>query len=613
LEEHGISWKVYQNELSLPTGLTSEAESWLANYGDNPLEYLTQYNVRYIAKYRVHLVSTQKRLYKELDQLMGLPTSSFVQLKIEMTRRALEKAQVEARKWTEENFSKLSPQEQNIHRKAFVTNTGDPTYRQLTDLTYDDNGKERTLRVPKGDLFHQFREDIDKGTLPTVSWIVAPENFSDHPSSPWYGAWYLSETLDILTQKPEVWKKTIFILCYDENDGYFDHVPPFVAPDPSRPETGKASADIDTSLEHVRMEQEEERQRQFPNSSGRAGPIGLGYRVPLVIASPWSRGGYVCSQVFDHTSILQLLEKILSHKTKLAVQETNISAWRRTVCGDLTAAFRPYNGEKMALPTPVERDAFMGAVHRAQFKEVPAGFKKLKAEEIAQARTDAKKLPSFPKQEAGMRPSCGLPYELSAAAALNADRKTLTLRLAAGKELFGERSAGGAFHVYVLNATQGSKENPTRAYAVSAGDSLSDSWSLEDFRERKYQVCVHGPNGFFREFRGSADDPSLEIKLEAARVNGKPTRDLMLRLSNRSPEHAYIVSVDDLGYGAPSSKIDLAKAGSKEAGAEITVELKSSFGWHDLRIRVEGAAEFSQRFAGRIETAQESFSDPLMA
>ena len=75
--------------------------------------------------------------------------------------------------------------------------------------------------------------------------------------------------------------------------------------------------------------------------------IGLGFRVPLVIASPWSRGGWVCSEVFDHTSSLQFLEKFLTNKFKKKIEETNISEWRRTVCGDLTSTFRPYNGEKI--------------------------------------------------------------------------------------------------------------------------------------------------------------------------------------------------------------------------------------------------------------------------
>jgi hypothetical protein len=46
-----------------------------------------------------------------------------------------------------------------------------------------------------------------KKKLPLVSWLVAPEHFSDHPGSPWYGAWYISEVLNILTKDPETWKK----------------------------------------------------------------------------------------------------------------------------------------------------------------------------------------------------------------------------------------------------------------------------------------------------------------------------------------------------------------------------------------------------------------------
>ncbi len=67
-----------------------------------------------------------------------------------------------------------------------------------------------------------------------------------------------------------------------------------------------------------------------------SGPIGLGFRVPLVIASPWSRGGFVNSQVCDHTSIVQMLEKLLSHRTGKPIRETNISAWRRAICGNLS-------------------------------------------------------------------------------------------------------------------------------------------------------------------------------------------------------------------------------------------------------------------------------------
>ena len=112
------------------------------------------------------------------------------------------------------------------------------------------------MNVPKGDILFQFRDDVNNNKLPAVSWIIAPEKFSDHPTSPWYGAWYVSEIMDILTKDPEIWKKTIFIITYDENDGYFDHVPPFVPPPPDRSSGGKCSEGIDTKEEYVSLESE---------------------------------------------------------------------------------------------------------------------------------------------------------------------------------------------------------------------------------------------------------------------------------------------------------------------------------------------------------------------
>lgn len=120
------------------------------------------------------------------------------------------------------------------------------------------------------------------------------------------------------------------------------------------------------------MGQEDERQQKHPSAAKRAGPLGLGFRVPLVITSPWSRGGYVNSQVCGHTSILQLLKRLFTHRTGQTIREPNIRAWRRTLCGDLSSAFRPYHGEKLELPKPVERDPFLGSIHQAQFRQMPS-------------------------------------------------------------------------------------------------------------------------------------------------------------------------------------------------------------------------------------------------
>ncbi len=151
----------------------------------------------------------------------------------------------------------------------------------------------------------QFEYDALNDKLPTVSWIGPTEEGSEHPvHSPAAGAAFIARMLDAIAANPDVWAKTIFIINYDENDGLFDHVPPPV------PEAGEP-------LEFI---------------GGL--PIGGGFRVPCIIVSPWTVGGWVCSQPFDHTSVLQFLERFTG------VREPNITDWRRRSFGDLTAAFR---------------------------------------------------------------------------------------------------------------------------------------------------------------------------------------------------------------------------------------------------------------------------------
>jgi phospholipase C len=83
-----------------------------------------------------------------------------------------------------------------------------------------------------------------------------------------------------------------------------------------------------------------------------AGPIGLGFRVPMLIVSPFSRGGFVCSDTFDHTSVLRLLE------TRFGAEVPNLSAWRRAAVGDLTSAFNFVRVDKSvpSLPQPSALD-----------------------------------------------------------------------------------------------------------------------------------------------------------------------------------------------------------------------------------------------------------------
>lgn len=157
------------------------------------------------------------------------------------------------------------------------------------------------MRGPVG----QFEYDALHDKLPAVSWIMPLNFLSEHPDYlPADGATFIASIIDAIASIPDVWAKTLFVLNYDENDGMFDHVPPPVPP--------PGTAD------------------EFVHDL----PIGAGFRVPCILISPWTTGGWVCSEQFDHTSVLQLLEKFTG------VREPNISAWRRRTFGDLTSAFR---------------------------------------------------------------------------------------------------------------------------------------------------------------------------------------------------------------------------------------------------------------------------------
>jgi phospholipase C len=341
--------------------------------------------------------------------------------------------------------------------------------------------------------------------------------------------------------------------------------------------------------------------------------------VPLVIASPWSRGGYVCSQVFDHTSILQLLEVFLTHKTGSPVRESNISAWRRAVCGDLTSVFRPYPGEQLKLPEAVKRDQFLSSIYEAQFKDVPHDFKSLNQEEIAQARKQPANCSWMPRQEAGRRPACALPYDLAVDGCLGADIASFAISFSASTDEFGQRSSGAPFRVYAPGKVRGAdsgaiwRQGRVWDYAVTAGNRLADQWPLALFDQEKYHLCVYGPNGFYREFRGSAADPRIRVSLRPARDRSRASGDALLEVANEDPTRPVTVHIEDVSYGAPARTVHLGSAGRSDASLTVTLPLGSSFGWYDLRISAEDGNLFEQRYAGHIETGSESSSDPLLA
>ena len=177
----------------------------------------------------------------------------------------------------------------------------------------------------------EFLADCKAGTLPQVSWVLATLVESEHPPAPvTYGEVALAEVLNALTGNSEVWEKTALFATYDENGGFFDHVPPPVAP-------------AGTPGEYLSVEPLPE------NAGGIRGPIGLGFRVPMLVISPFTRGGLVCSHPFDHTSVLRFLER------RFGPPVPNLSRWRRRATGDMTQAFNfaaAANSTLPSLPAP---------------------------------------------------------------------------------------------------------------------------------------------------------------------------------------------------------------------------------------------------------------------
>lgn len=591
LEEEGISWKIYQNELSVGVGLEGEEDSWLANFTDNPIEWFAQYHVRF---HPAHIAYMKKRVVALQKEIPALNEGKEKEKKQRLLKRIVEGL----KKYNAENFKKLSQQEQNIHNKAFTTNVNDPDYHELTTLKYEENGTEREMQLPKGDVLHQFREDVKNGQLPAVSWLVGPQRFSDHPSSPWYGAWYVSEVLDILTQNPEIWKKTVFILTYDENDGYFDHLPPFTPPNPEDPTTGFCSKGIDTTVDYV-TQTEASALKGKAKDPERVSPVGLGFRVPFVVASPWSRGGKVNSQVFDSTSVLMFLEKFLTKKTGKPVKEENISDWRRTVCGDLTSVFTPYNGEEITLPDFVKQKPFVEKIYNAKFKDFPSGYRKLTEDEIKQINEGNFELSVMPQQEKGIRTSCSLPYELYATGQMK-NNGEFEIQLEAADKHFGKRASGAPFYIYNMHTFE------VRNYAVKAGDKLTDRLPVRD----DYHFRLYGPNGFYREFKGHASEKNIlpvQCHYEHKRLNTKkPTGNIEIYFPEA--EGAYRVEIIDNAY----QQKPVRKKITRQGGETVAFNLKKNHGWYDFTVLMDGMSGYSRRFAGHVETDAESFTDPFM-
>jgi phospholipase C len=430
------------------------------------------------------------------------------------------------------------------------------TGTQITSLTPAAGAPEQQWQAWAEHLFDNFRSDVSSGKLPQVSWIVAPAGYTEHPDWPSnYGAWYISQIFDILVSNPEVWSKTVFLVNYDENDGGFDHMVP-----PTPPQTtanGASTVDIENEI---------------VSTANPAGPIGLGVRVPFLAISPWSKGGYVNSEVFDHTSVIQFIEK------RFGVHEANISPWRRAVTGDLTSAFNFVNPNDAAVNLPATtgylppQNELAGAAV-ATFGPTPNGL-----------------IIGVPKQEKGIRPARALPYELDVRGTVNVSSGSLVLTF------FNTGRAAAVFQVRSANAA-----DPVRNYTVGHGKQLSGTWNGIS----SYNLSVYGPNGFVRYFKGSFGSKAAALDVHSS-CGFEDRGSIGWRITNVSA-HTATVNVLDAYSGNRITRI-LSPHQTLEDGSS----LHEFHGWYDLIVTVAQDSTFEYRLAGHVETGRDSFSDPAL-
>ena len=358
-----------------------------------------------------------------------------------------------------------------------------------------------------GTLFDIFRQDVLANKLPQVSWIVAPEAYTEHPNWPAnYGAWYVSQILDALTANPEVWSKTVFFLMYDENDGFFDHmVPP--TPPQSRAE---GLSTVDTTNELF-----------AGNAEYAAGPYGLGVRVPMIVISPWSKGGWVSSEVFDHTSLIRFIERRFGGSTRASRSRT--SPWRRAVTGDLTSAFdfASPNDATVPLPSTIAYVPPDNDRHPDYVPTPPADQ-------------------ALPAQEPGTRPARALPYELHVDGEVNAlagNHRTSLPQFRQGR--------GGL--------SSALRRRPDRTVDVHRRRRRRNLRHLRRpaATARTIYRCF-GPNGFLRAFAGGLAGGSANLTVRA--IYDKESEGITLVIHNHSgsPER---VSIADAYSGKTSTHL----------------------------------------------------------
>jgi phospholipase C len=389
---------------------------------------------------------------------------------------------------------------------------GDPLY---------DNGM---ATVP--DLVTALKNDVAANTLPCVSWIVGPGASDEHPPhSPQSGEALTKSLLDAIASNPTVYDSTVFILLYDENDGFFDHEIPILPP-------------AGTTNEFV---------------GGL--PIGLGVRIPFIIVSPWTRGGYVCSQVFDATSVIQFLEKWTG------VMDPNISAWRRQACGDLTSAF-DFAHPNTNYPSLVS----VAAINCSRGSTPP----------VPTTQT-------MPVQESGTLIQRPLPYQPNTTSYSDLNGGNFDIVLT---------NSGTASVHYTIYANAYRTDGPW-PYDVGYTNSSAAGFNVLT-TSGNYDLTCYGPNGFMRRFAGNINSQHNQIEVSA--VLNPATGNTEVFMTNGT---SATITINLTNNYANSGKIYSVPA----TGTRVIEFLSSTNnGWYDLAATLNGSTNFLRKFAGHIET-----------
>jgi phospholipase C len=434
-----------------------------------------------------------------------------------------------------------------------------------------------------------LKADVMADRLPQVSWICAPSSASEHPSpsSPAQGAAYTAQVLDALTSNPRVWSRTVLILNFDENDGFFDHMPPPAPPSYGHPRDPQGASTVDVSDDYLG----DDVGGIDATLPYRHHPYGMGPRVPMYVISPWSRGGWVNSEVFDHTSVLRFIAR------RFGVEEPNISPWRRAVAGDLMSCFNFATPNDAGILAHLPETATLDRRSRTLPGTTPP---------VAPA------VPELPVQEKGTRRSRALPYELhvddeDGNAGQESHARTMRLRFSNS----GQRAA--VFHVYDITRL----DALPRRYTVEPGRALADNWACA--ADGGYNLWVLGPNGFHRHFTGTAPMPRPgaagasgdgdEPVMPVVRVRYAPGEGALVVTALNPGQTAAAATVCDNAYFDRASWRREIPAGQQ---AEWRLPLAASHHWYDFTLRLDGSSGHARRFAGHMETGSDSFSDPAM-